>query len=183
MTTTLQGTLFGDLEPTTSTTGARVTKLQTSHTRPPRRDKEWNELTPCAPTCLACGQPEPADDAPAWPLCPATRSRCATICTHTSDAYRADICLTTTHVHAQLATLPETGLTVAAVTCPYCDATHAHDATPGRHHRISRCHTGRQPYIVHVPEPASGVRSAESASEPIRVSGHQDNLAKPSTAP
>ncbi|MFC4122068.1 NADAR family protein [Nonomuraea zeae] len=121
------------------------------HPRPPRRDQEWNELTACAPECLACGEPEPPAEAPAWPLCPATRGRCATICAHTADAYKAEVCLITTRVHAELMTLPFSGRTVAAVTCPFCGLPHAHDPAPGQRYRVSRCRTGRKPYILHIP--------------------------------
>lgn len=155
----LQDALFGDPPPDPTpavpqpAAGARVTKLnRTGHTRPPRRDKEWNEITPCAPTCIACRRPEPAEDADSWPLCPATRGRCATLCEHTLDAFKADVCVITLHVVACLMTLPYSGRTVAAVTCPYCGLLHAHDSKPGRHYRVSRCRTGRKPYIVHVPE-------------------------------
>lgn len=129
-----------------------ATPTQTGHPQPPRRDKEWNATTPCAPTCIACGMPEPPADTPAWPLCPATRSRHATLCEHTSDAYKADVCITTTHVHAVLMTLPNTGRTIAAVECPHCGQQHPHDPKPGRHYRSSRCRTARKPYIVDVPE-------------------------------
>ncbi|MER7500478.1 hypothetical protein AB0L05_27850 [Nonomuraea pusilla] len=155
MTAIIQDALFGDDTPPPPRPAKprRAEKLDhRGHQQPPRRDREWNALTDCAPTCLACGAPEPPADAPAWPLCPTTRSRCATICAHTTDPYKADLCLITVHVHAQLVTLPNTGRTIAAVTCPYCDQPHAHDPTPGSHYRISRCTTGRKPYIVHVPE-------------------------------
>ncbi|WP_049562218.1 hypothetical protein [Nonomuraea sp. SBT364] len=155
----LQDALFGDTPappapaiPETATAPAAKPARTTGHPRAPRRDKAWNEATPCAPTCLACHRPEPGPDAPAWPLCTVTGSRHATLCEHTSDAYRADVCLITLHVPAVLMTLPETGRTVAAVTCPYCERLHAHDPKPGRHYRISRCRAGRKPYIVHVPE-------------------------------
>ncbi|MFI7468190.1 hypothetical protein [Nonomuraea sp. NPDC049646] len=144
-----QPALFDDDAPQPPTLEMRITRLEhKGHPRPPRRDKEWNELVPCAPECLACGAPEPPEDAPAWPLCPSTGGRCATVCAHTADAYRADLCLITTHVHAELVTLPETGRTVAVVACPYCEHRHAHGPTPGRHYRTSKCRTGRKPYIV-----------------------------------
>lgn len=127
------------------------------HHKPPRRDREWNELTPCEPTCLACSRPEPPEDAAAWPLCPATRSRCATVCAHTADAYKADVCLITARVPAVLMTLPNSSRTVAAVTCPHCGTLHAHDPRPGIHYRTSRCRTARKPYIVHVPEREPGM--------------------------
>lgn len=157
--TATQDTLFGDT-PTQpparrqrrQQTQKPVTKLRTGHQKPPRRDKEWNELVACQPTCLACGTPEPPEDAPAWPLCPATHSRCATVCAHTADAFKADVCLITTHVTARLMTLPNTGLTTAVVTCPHCGTLHPHNPTPGTHYRTSRCRTSRKPYIVHVPE-------------------------------
>lgn len=157
MTATIQDALFGDDTPTPAPAprrgkAKRVTKLdRTGHTRPPRRDKEWNELVACNPTCLACGAPEPPEDATHWPLCPATHSRCATVCAHTSDAFKADVCLITLHVTARLMTLPTTGLTTAAVQCPHCGTLHPHNPTPGTHYRTSRCRTGRKPYIVHVP--------------------------------
>lgn len=159
MTAVTQDALFGDNTPPPPRTQAkrgqakRITKLaRRGHPRPPRRDKEWNELVECKPTCLACGAPEPPENADAWPICPTTHSRCATICAHTSDAYKADICLITVHVHAELMTLPNTGRTVAALTCPHCQQLHAHDPTPGTHYQTSRCHTGRKPYIIHTPE-------------------------------
>lgn len=155
----LQDALFGDPPPEPApavpdaATKPRVTKLErTGHTRPPRRDKEWNEATPCAPTCIACHRPEPPDDADAWPLCKVTGGRHATLCEHTLDAFKADVCLITTRVAAVLMTFPYSGRTIAAVECPYCEQRHAHDPAPGRHYRISRCRTGRKPYIVHVPE-------------------------------
>jgi hypothetical protein len=155
----LQDALFGDA-PTPPTpaiprpTPAATTPKPagTGHPRPPRRDKAWNEATPCAPTCLACHRPEPDPDAPAWHLCAVTGSRHATVCEHTSDAFKTEVCLITTHVRAELVSLRFSGRTVAAVTCPYCGLLHAHDPTPGRHYRASRCRTGRKPYIVHVPE-------------------------------
>ncbi|MGP3914355.1 hypothetical protein [Nonomuraea sp. 10N515B] len=155
MTTVIQDALFGDDTPPAPRPKPtrRVKKLdRRKHQRPPRRDREWNELTDCAPVCLACGTPEPPDDADAWPLCPVTLSRCATVCAHTTEPYKADICLITTHVTAELMTLPNSGRTIAAVTCPHCAQLHAHDPTPGHHYRTSRCPTGRKPYIIHVPD-------------------------------
>jgi hypothetical protein len=151
-----QPSLFEDDQPAqpASPTPKRVSKLERKgHPKPPRRDKEWNELTPCAPECLACGAPEPPENAPAWDLCLETGGRCATVCAHTSDAYKADICVITTHVAAVLMTLPYSGRTIAAVTCPHCSNLHAHDPAPGRHYRTSKCRTGRKPYIIHTPPP------------------------------
>lgn len=157
--TVTQDALFGDNTPPAPAgrkakrgLAKRVTKLERGHQKPPPRDKEWNELVDCKPTCLACGQPEPPEEATHWPLCPVTDGRCATVCAHTADAYKADVCLITRHVHAELMTLPYSGRTIAAVQCPHCGALHPHDPTPGVHYRISRCRAGRKPYIIHVPE-------------------------------
>ncbi|WP_157251096.1 hypothetical protein [Nonomuraea typhae] len=116
------------------------------HASAPRRAKTQRERD-CDPRCLVCGHPEGRG------LC---TPRCAVVCVHAAQPYRAEVCIATVHVTAQLAVgLPgaRPGRHLAVVDpCPRCGQRHAHAERYGRAWRLAPC---GQPYIVHLPRPAA----------------------------
>lgn len=123
----------------------------TRHRKAPRRNPD-HRAAPCNPVCVVCGRPEPDPQPDQCHTCPATPGRrCATLCDHTNQPYRADICITTVRTTAAIHTSPHSGHTIAVVAaCPHCGGQHPHAPNPGTHYLISAC---AKPYIVHIAKP------------------------------
>jgi hypothetical protein len=150
--TLIQDALFGaDPAEETPLDIADALTNRHKHTAAPRRSTEFRALE-CLPVCIACHLPELPEGSNQRRLCKITKSQCATLCVHTREPYKADVCLITTRAVAELRISPHSGHTIAAVQCPHCDQQHAHAPTPGRHYRLGQC---RQPYIVHTPDTAA----------------------------
>ncbi|GAA0969907.1 hypothetical protein GCM10009555_017860 [Acrocarpospora macrocephala] len=111
-----------------------------------KRDKAWN-AEPCAPACLVCGKAEGRG------LCHAP-NRCAVVCVHTRQPARAEVCIITARVTAELVygvrSVIYPAPRLAVITCPECGKRHWHGATPGVHIRTGPCGAC---YVVHLARP------------------------------